>query len=110
MHFGVVFLYYLQALRLSCGSIFDDFMLFVTDTAGGTFSFLVLALFYWCLNKELGSAILLNLSFGSNINYLLKNRFKIPRPWNRDPRIVPVSAAVQDASGYSLPSGHVARQ
>ena len=109
MHFGVVFLYYLQALRLSCGSIFDDFMLFVTDTAGGTFSFLVLALFYWCLNKELGSAILLNLSFGSNINYLLKNRFKIPRPWHRDPRIVPVSAALQDASGYSLPSGHVAR-
>ena len=109
MHWGVMFLYILQSLRLSCGSIFDDFMLFITNTAGLMPCFLVLALVYWCINKDLGSAILLNLSFGTNINYLLKNHFKIPRPWLRDPRIVPVSAAIDDAAGYSLPSAHVAR-
>ena len=109
MHWGVMFLYILQSLRLSCGSIFDDFMLFITNTAGLMPCFLVLALVYWCINKELGSAILLNLSFGTNINYLIKNHFKIPRPWLQDPRIVPVSAAIDDAAGYSLPSAHVAR-
>ena len=109
MHWGVMFLYILQSLRLSCGSIFDDFMLFITNTAGLMPCFLVLALVYWCINKDLGSAILLNLSFGTNINYLIKNHFKIPRPWLRDPRIVPVSAAIDDAAGYSLPSAHVAR-
>ncbi len=109
MHWGVIFLYYLQSLRLACGSIFDIFMLFITNTAGMLPCFLILSLIYWCVSKELGTEILLNLSFGCNINYFIKNHFKIPRPWIRDPRIVPVSSALSDASGYSLPSAHVAR-
>ncbi|MCR4999813.1 MAG: phosphatase PAP2 family protein [Lachnospiraceae bacterium] len=109
MKLGIEFLYLLQLVRMSCGSIFDNFILFITDMAGTLPCFLVLALIYWCLNKELGRTILLNLSFGCNINSILKNHFRIPRPWLRDPRIVPVSGALYDAAGYSLPSGHVTR-
>lgn len=109
MKLGIEFLYLLQALRLSCGSIFDNFILFITDMAGILPCFLVLAFIYWCGNKELGRTILLNLSFAGNFNFVLKNIFRIPRPWLRDPRIVPVSDALYDAGGYSMPSGHVTR-
>lgn len=109
MKLGIEFLYLLQALRMSCGSIFDNFILFVTDMAGNLPCFLVLAWIFWCVHKDLGTTILLNLSFAGNTNYILKNVFKVPRPWLRDPRITPVSDALYDAAGYSMPSGHTTR-
>nr|MCR5640768.1 hypothetical protein [Lachnospiraceae bacterium] len=77
MKLGIEFLYLLQSLRLSCGSIFDNFILFITDMAGILPCFLVLACIYWCVNKDLGTTILFNLSFTCNTNFLLKNIFQV---------------------------------
>ena len=109
MKLGIEFLYLLQSLRLSCGSIFDNFILFITNMAGTLPCFLVLAFIYWCVHKDTGRTILWNLSFACNTNSILKNVFKTPRPWLRDPRITPVSEALYDATGYSMPSGHTTR-
>ncbi len=68
----------------------------------------LICLLYWIFNKRLAITLSISFLLAVIVNSLLKVFFMIPRPWLREPRIIPVEGAVGSATGYSFPSGHTA--
>ena len=68
----------------------------------------VLTVFLWCGNKSAAYNMLYCTFFNLGTNQLLKNIFKVPRPWVKKPELTIVESAREAASGYSFPSGHTA--
>ncbi|AMD17198.1 hypothetical protein TL18_03665 [Methanobrevibacter sp. YE315] len=99
-------LLFIQFFRQSIGGIFDSF--FVSCSYyGETISVIVLmALFYWCLDKKLGEYLFIAFCGSNIVTSFLKNIACIYRPWILDSRIHPVNDAMPSATGYSFPSGH----
>ncbi len=97
------FLHILESIR---SSFLDSFFLTITKL-GDESVFLVLSLlFFWCVDKYQGY-YLMSVGFaGSTINQILKNVFRIPRPWILDENFTAVESAKERAFGYSFPSGH----
>lgn len=62
----------------------------------------VIGLFYWCLDRDLGARLLLLLSLSDFANGLLKWTFHLPRPYWIDPQVKALSTEIS----YGLPSGH----
>lgn len=86
---------------------FTDSLFLAITTLGEEMIFIVIGLvFFWCINKKDGYYILSVGFAGLVINQFLKLLFRIPRPWVRDPEFKPVAGAVEEATGYSFPSGH----
>lgn len=97
------FLYLLESVR---NSFLDSAMLVITALGEETI-FMVIAMFLlWCVDKYEGYYMLTIGFIGTQINQLLKVIFRVPRPWVRDPNFKPVAGAVEEATGYSFPSGH----
>ncbi len=103
------YLLFLQQIRTLTGGIFDSLVLALTSLGEAAITWGLLALVYWCVDKRTGQLMALNVSFASTLNQGIKNIFKVERPWGRDERIAPVSAALSHAGGYSFPSGHTTR-
>ncbi len=103
------YLLFLQNIRLASASIFDSFMIKVTELGQPLFTFLLLAFIYWCVDKRSGQLMAFNVSFACWLNQWSKKVFKIERPWIRDERITPVEAVLGNATGFSMPSGHTSR-
>ena len=101
----LAFLKLLQAHR----SPFLD-MLFQGITALGEESLLIaaLCLIYWCINKRAAIKMLIGFFLVGVMTQGLKITFCVPRPWMRDPSVIPVESAREGASGFSFPSGHTA--
>jgi len=66
----------------------------------------LLCVVFWCLEKKRSTPVLLTLLYSLLVNQLLKLIFVIERPWKLSEKVVPVEAAVPEATGYSFPSGH----
>lgn len=99
-------LLFIQFLRQSIGGIFDSFFI-SCSFYGETVSIVVLmALFYWCIDKKLGEYLFISLCGTNFITSFLKNTLCIYRPWILDSRVKPVTEALATATGYSFPSGH----
>ena len=97
------FLYFLESIR---NPVFDFIFSTITHIGEETV-FLVLAIFFfWCVGKREGYYILVVGLVGTVINQMLKLIFAIPRPWVKDPSFTVVDSAVEEATGYSFPSGH----
>lgn len=97
------FLYFLESIR---NPVFDFIFSTITHIGEETV-FLVLAIFFfWCVGKMEGYYILVVGLVGTVINQMLKLIFAIPRPWVKDPSFTVVDSAVEEATGYSFPSGH----
>ncbi len=105
----ISYLLFLQKAREVCGGVFDNFMLQATALGEGTVTFLLLAVMYWCVDKQIGQYMGFHVALGCTLNQFLKPLYHIERPWLRDERIHPVEAALPGAGGYSFPSGHTAR-
>ena len=105
----ITYLLWLQGLRTATNNGFDSFFLFITKFGENAVLVLVGALFYWCINKKVGTTIWLSLAFGEVLNKLFKATACVYRPWIRDPRVLPVPEAQITATGYSFPSGHTTR-
>lgn len=103
------YLLFLQNMRLASASVFDSFMIKVTELGQPLFTFLLLAFIYWCVDKRFGQLIAFNVSFACWLNQWSKKVFKIERPWIRDERISPVEAVLGNSTGFSMPSGHTTR-
>ncbi len=100
------FMPFLHFLR-SIANPFLDFLFALITHLGEETVFLVVAiLFFWCVNKREGYFILITGLFGTLINQAAKILFRIPRPWVIDPGFSPVEDAIEEATGYSFPSGH----
>lgn len=97
------FLYLLESIR--CG--FSDALFLVITALGEEVAFMAIAIaVFWCFSKKEGYYILSVGFVGTTINQILKLCFRIPRPWVIDPNFTPVEGAVEEATGYSFPSGH----
>lgn len=105
----ITYLLVLQNLRESLGGIFDGMMLEITSLGEPLYTFLLLAFVYWCMDKRAGIYMAGNVGLSCTFSQYFKWLFRIERPWIRDPRIVPVDAALSSAGGYSFPSGHTVR-
>ena len=101
--FFMPFLYFLRDIS---NPFFDFFFATVTHLGEETFFLVIAILFFWCIDKREGYFILLTGLFGTLINQAGKILFRIPRPWMIDPAFKPVESAIEEATGYSFPSGH----
>jgi undecaprenyl-diphosphatase len=97
------FLYWLESIR---NPILDTIMSLVTMVGEETIFLAIALLIFWCLDKKRGYIFLLIGFIGITINQVLKLTFRIPRPWVKDPNFTVVESAVEEATGYSFPSGH----
>ncbi|MBR0443419.1 MAG: phosphatase PAP2 family protein [Clostridia bacterium] len=97
------FLYWLESIR---NPVLDAVMSTVTHLGEETFFLVIALLIFWCVNKKRGYVLLLVGFIGIIVNQLLKLTFRIPRPWVKDPNFTVVESAVEEATGYSFPSGH----
>lgn len=69
---------------------------------------LILPVFiYWCINKRDGLFSIASFGVSRVINGVSKVTVCAYRPWIKDPRIIPAGDAIEFATGYSFPSGHV---
>lgn len=100
------FLLILQAFREDVGNILISFLSKMTFWGEMSTLLVVVAAIYWCLNKDLGTYLLMGFSGNRLANGTLKITACVYRPWIRDVRIVPEEAALATATGYSFPSGH----
>lgn len=96
-------LYFLQSIRTP----FLDTLMSLFTRLGEETVFLVIALLiFWCVDKKRGYLLMLIGFMGIVLNQFLKLTFRIPRPWVKDPGFTVVSGAMEEATGYSFPSGH----
>ena len=97
------FLYLLESIRTG---FLDTIMLIITAFGEETVFMLIAMFVLWCVDKYEGYYILFVGFIGTQINQLLKVSFRIDRPWVRDPNFKAVEGAIEEATGYSFPSGH----
>lgn len=105
----IEYLLFLQKLRELSGGVLDSLMMRTTALGEQIITFLVLSFIYWCADKRAGRLMAFNVSMACTWNQYTKWKCRVERPWVRDARIVPVSAALPGAGGYSFPSGHTSR-
>lgn len=70
------------------------------------FIILIFCFLEWCGYKSFAHKTGFAFCMGMGINQILKIIFCVPRPWVLDSRIVPSQNALENATGYSFPSGH----
>lgn len=97
------FLYFLESMR---NPVLDFLFSMVTHLGEETFFLVFAILIFWCVNKRGGYYILITGLIGTVINQGLKLIFRIDRPWILDPEFKPIDSAIEEATGYSFPSGH----
>ena len=97
------FLYLLEDLR---NPVLDGFFSLITAFGEETLFMVIAMVVFWCVNKKQGYYLFTVGFFGTVCNQFLKMVFRIPRPWVRDPNFTVVESAVEEATGYSFPSGH----
>ena len=97
------YLLWLQTIR---NDFLDNVLLGISDLVVSPVIYIIIAVVYWCFNKRAALFLAMNIGIGSMVNQTLKNIFCVYRPWIKNPEIVPVKAALENATGYSFPSGH----
>ena len=100
------FLLFLQNFRESSNGLFTAFFQKATFFGELNTVLVLLAIVYWCIDKETGRFLMTGWCWNRLLNGFLKITACIYRPWISDPRIVPDASAVSTATGYSFPSGH----
>jgi membrane-associated phospholipid phosphatase len=67
-----------------------------------TFYLLFMPLVYWCIDRRSGAGLFILLLFSAYLNAVAKVIANQPRPFEYDPRVIPLG----HAGGGGLPSGH----
>ncbi|ETP71771.1 membrane-associated phospholipid phosphatase [Lachnospiraceae bacterium JC7] len=96
----------LQSFREGAGACLTDFLSKMTWYGEMNIVLIIMGLIYWCVNKDIGTYLLMGWSGNRIVNGVLKVSVCAYRPWIRDSRIVPDETALKTATGYSFPSGH----
>lgn len=102
----IQYLLALQSFRDSTGGLFNSFFLFITQFGEILIPVTIAMIFYYAVDKKLGSRMLLGDAFAIFVNGVIKLTACVYRPWVRDARIVPPGDSKAHATGYSFPSGH----
>lgn len=96
----------LQAFREGVGGCLTEFFSKMTWFGEMGTVLAIMAAIYWCVDKRIGTYLLMGWSGNRIVNGVLKVTACAYRPWIRDPRIIPGPEAMATATGYSFPSGH----
>ncbi|MGI6004472.1 MAG: phosphatase PAP2 family protein [Christensenellales bacterium] len=67
---------------------------------------LLVVIFMWCVDRRYGARFGAILLFSGLVNGVLKNMFRVSRPWERNYPGYEEPLRVHTATGYSMPSGH----
>lgn len=97
------FLLWFQTISNSWLDILFRFFSFLGEEY---FIILIFCFLEWCGYKSFAHKTGFAFCMGMGINQILKIIFCVPRPWVLDSRIVPSQNALENATGYSFPSGH----
>ena len=97
------FLHFLADIR---NPVFDFLFALVTHLGEEIFFLAIAIIFFWCIDKRQGYYILITGLVGTVINQMAKLFFRVPRPWDLDPKFEIIESARAEATGYSFPSGH----
>jgi membrane-associated phospholipid phosphatase len=97
------FLIFLEGYR---NPVLDLFFSLITTMGEETIFMAIAMIVFWCVDKKQGYYLFTVGFFGTVCNQFLKMIFRIPRPWVRNPDFTVVESAVEEATGYSFPSGH----
>ncbi|HAL91802.1 MAG TPA: hypothetical protein DCM68_02100 [Verrucomicrobia bacterium] len=100
---GLAFLKQLQAWRTPG---IEEFFLNVTKGGEGFWILAIAGTLFWLFGARIAYRVGFALATGDLLAGALKSTFCVPRPWVRDPAILPVPEAQYGAFGYSFPSGH----
>lgn len=84
----------------------DSFFSYITYFGHIVLPMVVVCIIYWCYDKKTAYKFGISYFAGSILLQYLKITFRIPRPWQIDSKFIPVFTAMDDATGYSFPSGH----
>lgn len=93
----------IKDIQLLSNPILDYIFIGITMMGSSYFYFLVLPIFYWCVDKRFGLKIGIILLSSIYVNTVVKNVTMVQRPIGY-PGIR--SIFTQSAGGYSFPSGH----
>ncbi|MEG0014885.1 MAG: phosphatase PAP2 family protein [Cellulosilyticaceae bacterium] len=100
MNWEIQILQFLQEIR---NPFLTSIMEAITFMAESLFIVVIIALLYWCVDKQRSLKIAWIVLFSSVINGIVKNIVKMPRPFQRG-IVTPIR--VETATSYSFPSGH----
>jgi membrane-associated phospholipid phosphatase len=100
---GLEFVKWVQEHRTRGG---EAFFLQVTEMGEWAWLFGTLGVLFWAFGARIGYRVGLGMMLGDMLAGVAKNVVCLPRPWLRDPGIVPMPEAKWGAFGYSFPSGH----
>lgn len=96
------YLLFLQNIREATGGIFNSLAIQISDLSYGIFIWLTACIFFWAVSKKHGSLLFLNVGLSRFLMQFLKLTFCVYRPYIRSASLQPL----EQASGYSFPSGH----
>ena len=103
----ISYLLWLQGVREALPSFVEQFFVIISAIAASSALIVLPCLLYWCLDKRGGEFLLFSFSLGALCNQFIKNTVCAYRPWIRSADIRPAAGALEGATGYSFPSGHV---
>ena len=95
---GIEFIRLVQQFR---GPFIDRFFLAVTHLGDMKTYIYLFPLLFWCVDYRLGARIFFLCQISGLTNYVLKDVFQQPRPFDLAPEV-----GITHESGYGLPSGH----
>ena len=84
----------------------EEFFLNVTKGGEGFWILAAAGVLFWVWGARIAYRVGFALIAGDLLTGVLKSTCCMPRPWVRDPAILPVPRALGKAIGYSFPSGH----
>jgi membrane-associated phospholipid phosphatase len=87
-------------------AFFDVFFNLVSFLGEEYFYIAILGFIYWVYNKKFGEYVGITLATSISFNNVLKDIFKVPRPFDTYPDQVQ-NLREYTATGYAFPSGHV---
>ena len=97
------FLKLLEGLRIP---FWDNFFLAITGLGGETLSLVAVLCILWCFNKKTGYYLVFTIAIGLGLNRIVNALCMVERPWMIDRTFSAVDGALEEATGYSFPSGH----
>lgn len=102
----IAYLLWLQGIRESVPHFVEQLFVVISAIAASKALIVIPALLFWCLDKRAGRYVLFTFAIGTLANQFVKNTVCAYRPWVRSADVHPSAGALEEATGYSFPSGH----
>lgn len=95
---------FIKLLQSISNPALDQFFMAISDICSPVILSIIATIIYWGIDKKKGVCIAVITSWNVGLNSVLKNIFKVPRPFLKDSGIKRIDA--HSSYGYSFPSGH----